>query len=393
MPTRFLLAVTPILLFAGWLPAQYGVNPPVVRPLVFNPSLMPPGAALTNDITIQNIGNSSAFVGVAFQTSIASQPQARAFDYNGNTLTARPDFNSLPVGIDSLSVSPDLLNVAVYQLGVGQRMFQRNSISAPFGTGQPILGLDQSAYGLKFCTIGGRLVLLALFHDPLHSPVETYDFDPLTNSVSNPVHFNPPLGHPANFPAFAIPMNDSLGETRGLVVAIRQPIGFNERLLFTPGVDGQAPFMDWLTPPPNTFFVKGAQLGGGHLVGVNSLGFGTLVAGTIDMVGAFTFRAKGSALGGSMTMTAMGPRGGIGVFAIATTLVAPVSVPGVLNQFGVGGVLATFVQPMPDGVLRTNLGYGPTTPFILPTQSASYDAQSATPGWSTGNTMEMEFWW
>lgn len=396
MPARVLLAVPTILLFAAMLPAQLGVGPGLIRPLAWNPDLTPPGASRVTDLTIVPISNHNYFVGVTWQQSLTGPRLTSAYGYDRTTNTRIPlnDFSSLTMNTESISMSEDLRILAWYDIGIGPRAYKRASVASPWTGPHPIPNLPSGAYGLEFCKIKGNPSLLCCFNDPAHAPIEIFDFDPNTLSVSNPSSLQPPLGNPSNFVAFAIPLDDALGETDGIAVCIRQPLGFQEQLLFTPGVDGTSAWYDWFQPPTNSFLVGGDQLAGGHLVGANSgLPFSSLQNGSIDMVGTFTFDAIGSTQGGSLALTMMGPTGGFGVFAIATSLVPSVTVPGFLNEFGLdaGGIIGTFFLPMPDGIGEVTLAHQPTTPFVVPTQSVSFDTTFVMWHQAFGNTAELGF--
>jgi hypothetical protein len=224
--------------------------------------------------------------------------------------------------------------------------------------------------------------LLACFNDPAHTPIEVFEFDPITGSVSNPSNLTPPLGPPGNFIAFAIPLDDDLGETRGIVACIRQQLGFAQRWVFTGGLDGGGvdlipDWFDWFDSPLNASFVGGDQVEGGQLVVANAgLPVSALPRGSIDAVGTFTTNTIASTQGGWFEVILFGPPGDLGVMAIALDLGTPTAVAGFLNLLAIdpAGILGIFFAGMPRGVARQSVFVPPTSPIDLAMQSASLQA-------------------
>ena len=391
MSARTVLVASIPILLAGLLPAQ--VEPLVARSLDPRPNWLPPAAYRLANVTIQNTGGGSDFVGVSFQQTMNSPHSLRAFDYNSstNTITPRTDFNSISLDAQELAISPDLRTLVVNVIGVGTRALQRASSTAPWGSPTPIQGLTSNEYGLQFCRLNGVLCLLACTQPP-NSHIVVYPFLAATLSVGSPVAILfPPLGNRNNFLAFATALDDDLGNTRGFVACIRQPLGFQQQFVFTGGTDGTAPWMVWFNTPLHSFFVGGDQLRGGHIVAVNSgLPIGTVPNGAIDVVGMFMFHSNAPVTGGWTDFTAMGPAGDLAVIGIATALKAPIQLPGFVNRFGLDPALmfGTFVQSMPNGVARIPLFLPATTAGVYPLQSLALGA----PGFPNvfGNTEALE---
>jgi hypothetical protein len=196
---------------------------------------MPPGTQHVDDLTFVWTSPTQAFVGMARTTSFANPPTAWAYDYDltSSTLTARNDFASIPSGVQQISITEDLHTIAVYRSGVGPSVHHRSSVGAAWSSRQSIAGLPASSYGLEFCRIRGAISLAAC--EGLPNPrITLYDFDQTTLSVSNARSLVPTLA--ANtYPAFAMPLADDQGETRGFCVCIRYSLGNDRQFIYCDG--------------------------------------------------------------------------------------------------------------------------------------------------------------
>lgn len=366
------LAVPSLLLCTALSPAQ-GVEPILAEPLTPANTLMPPGSLSANDLAFQWTTPTQAFVGVARQTSMSSPYDAVAYDYDLSSLslTLRNDFASLAPGVQELSITPDLRTIAVYRTGVGPGVQHRLSLSASWSNQQSIPGLAGGSYGLEFCKVRGVLSLAAC--EGLPNPrITLYDFDQTTLSVSNARSLVPTLA--ANtYPAFAMPLADDQGETRGFCACIRQPVGFDQQFVYCEGVD---PTSRWsvLYNSTNALFVGGGQLAGGHMVVANAgPPIGTTPVGLVNLVAALTCETRVSTAGGMTDFTAMGRKGDIGVVGIALDRISPVPVPGFQNLFGLNPATLFFLCafPMAMGVGHYDFVIPPTAVDCWPIQSAS----------------------
>jgi hypothetical protein len=369
---RAALAVPILLLCSTLVPAQ--VEATLARQLTLSLELQPPGVVSVNDLTIRKTSPGHAFVGMPALLSWTSPYNLLAFDYDlaSHALTPRTDCNSIASGVQEASMSANLREIAVFMQGAGPGIRQRASVGSPWSSLLPIQGLPANRHGLQFCRIGGVNSLVACKGAP-NSGLEVYDYDDTSVRVNNPRVLAPPLGAANNFVAFVIPLEDDDGETRGFVACIRQMVGLPQQFVHCGGVEPTSHWSVFFNTPPNSFFVGGDQLAGGHLVAANAGLPGALPNGSINVVGAFTFESRASALGGWTDLTMMGPPGDIGVIGIAGGLGTPFPVPGFSNLLGLDPALmvAVFAYVMHTGVAQHDFVLGPTSPFVWPIQGAS----------------------
>jgi hypothetical protein len=373
MPARDWFPVSLLLFCSAAASAQAHVEPELSRPLTPRPGFVPPGALRVADYSIVDLTPTSKFVAVSYQQSFTSPYRLAAYDYTRatNSWTARPDFSTLPVDTQEVSITPDLNTIAVYQGGVGSRVYQRPMMGAAWSGAIQIQNLNPNAYGLQFCKVRGVSSVLACVTGP-NAHLELYDFDATTVSVTNLRVLTPPLGNPNNFVAFAVPLADDLGEAHGILGCIRPPVGFQQQFVFADCVGPNATWSVVFNTPTNTFFVGGDQMLGGHVIAANSgLPIGALPVGPVDVLANYTFATRVPATGGVASLVAMGAPGDLCILAVAGGLIPPTVVAGYTNELGVdpGSIVAILAATMTAGVARFSLTVAPTAPGMLPMQS------------------------
>lgn len=370
MLARAALAVLTLSCWAAPLLAQ--VEPILVEAPAFMSSLNPPGTFQPNDLSIVRTSQTSAFVGVTRRVSMGSAYSGSAWDYDltTQTMTPRNDFNGIDAFMQEVSILDSLCEVLVFRQGIGARYGDRAGVGAIWNL-RTINNLPATQYGLEWCRIGGADCVAACSGAP-NPRLTIHQFDRTSATVFNPVDLVVPVGGPNNFPAFAIPLNDENGDTRGFLVCIRSLVGFHNQFVFCDGTD---PASQWsvLHNSTNTAYTGGAQMWGGQFLAISGILPGIGMPGPYTMTGAFTCETRVSAAGGAAGLTSMGRPGDIGVVGIAGALSAPIVLPGFSNRLGLDTltISATVAYYMPEGCGRHQFQMPATIPGWWPIQSAT----------------------
>jgi hypothetical protein len=264
------LPVLPVLLLSAAVSSQYtGEGPVLTRPVAEEPGMRPAtlGLRYFQAMTSRAEPGGSRYFVVSGAQSETAPFRLKAWRLSASrTWTPLTDLDAITRdGDQEVSLSHDLLALAVFRAGVGMELLTRPSTSVPFQTRRPITGLSLGAYAPALALIGNSPKLLTCTMQP--PAIEIFDLSYLTASAYNRLPLGPRLASSTTHWVAVRTVDDPrTGEARGLIVGEGANASYHQRWSYASSVHPPNPLRPFLDAPRDNRLFDPTQLEGGSFL-------------------------------------------------------------------------------------------------------------------------------